>query len=286
MTLLTAGATLVLPAGPWSLSVPGPFDLSLLVLGEDGRVSGDADLVFFGQPATGGVRLGAGTVQVEPGGLRRGAHRLLLLASPEDGRTPFDRLPVPSLQVRARGGTVARFTPSGLSTETVVQVAEVYRRAGGWKLRALGAGYADGLAGLARDFGVEVDDDGPAEQVVAETNRCRAEHGLPALTAEPRLSAAAVAHNDDMVTRGFFAHESPDGGSLVDRVRAAGYPYAVVAENLAAGQRTAPEVVQGWLDSPGHRRNLLSPDVTQIGVAFTTGGPHGTTWTQVFGAPR
>ena len=73
---------------------------------------------------------------------------------------------------------------------------------------------------------------------------------------------------------------------MADRVRAAGYPYAVVAENLAAGQRTAAEVVQGWLDSPGHRRNLLSPDVTQIGVAHAVGGEHGTLWTQVFGRPR
>ncbi len=282
---LSPGQTVPLPVGPWSLCVPGPFDLSVVVLGEDGRVSGDADLVFFGAPVGAGVRLRGDAVEVAPQSLRPGAVRLVLLASAQDGRTPFARLPVPALEVPG----VAVFVPVGLSSETVVQVAEVYRRGSGWKLRALGAGYADGLAGLAREFGVEVDDDGTgglADQVVAETNRRRAEHGLPALVADPRLRAAAERHNDDMATRGFFAHDSPDGRSVADRVQAAGYAYAVVAENLAAGQRAAPEVVQGWLDSPGHRRNLLSPDVTQIGVAHAEGGEHGTLWTQVFGRPR
>lgn len=285
MRCLSPGETVPLPPGPWTLRVPGPFDLSVVVLGADGRVAADTDLVFHGQPVAGGVRLRADAVEVAPLGLRRGAERLVLLASPEDGRTPLGQLPAPALEVAG----VARFVPARLSVETVVQVAEVYRRGAAWKLRALGAGYADGLAGLAREFGVVVDDDGtggPADDVVVETNRWRAEHGLPALTAEPRLTAAAVAHTDDMSARRFFAHESPDGRSVADRVLAAGYPYAVVAENLAAGQRTATEVVHGWLDSAGHRRNLLSPDVTQIGVAYAVGGEHGTLWTQVFGRPR
>ena len=284
MRRLSPGETIPLPAGPWTLCVPGPFDLSVVVLSTDGRVAGDEDLVFFGAPSTGGVRLRGDAVEVAPAGLRRAAERLVLLASPEDGRTPFARLPVPVLEVPG----VARFTPASLSRETVVQVAEVYRRGTGWKLRALGAGYADGLAGLAREFGVEVDDDEPglAGQCVAESNRRRAEHGLAPLAVDARLTAAAVAHGDDMARRGFFAHDSPDGRSVADRVQAAGYAYAVVAENLAAAQRTAAEVVQGWLDSPGHRRNLLSPDVTQIGVAHTAGGAYGTLWTQVFGRPR
>jgi uncharacterized protein YkwD len=60
----------------------------------------------------------------------------------------------------------------------------------------------------------------------------------------------------------------------------------VVAENIAAGQRTAPEVVDGWMNSPGHRKNILSRDVSQIGIGFATGGEYGTMWVQVFGTPR
>lgn len=288
---LTAGATLTLPPGPWQLAVPGPFDLAVVVLGEDGRVAGDADLVFHGQPAAGGVQLRGERVRVDPTGLRPGATRLVLLASPADETSSLGRLPAPALTVTtARGAPVARFTAAGLRTETVVQVAEVYRRGPAWRLRALGAGYDDGLAGLAREFGVEVDD-APAEaapaltEVVALTNDERRARGLVVLTADRRLAAAAQAHNDDMVRRGFFAHECPDGSSVAERVRAAGYAFSLVAENLAAGQRTPAEVVQGWLDSPGHRANLLHRDVRQIGVGRTEGGPYGTTWTQVFGTP-
>ena len=69
-------------------------------------------------------------------------------------------------------------------------------------------------------------------------------------------------------------------------LRAAGYPYRKVAENIAAGQRTAAEVVAGWMDSPGHRRNILDGELAQIGVGHVTGGPYGVLWTQVFGTRR
>jgi uncharacterized protein YkwD/stress response protein SCP2 len=310
---LQAGANCPLPAGPIGLAVAGPFDLSALVVSADGRVAGDADFIFFNQPAAPGVRLVSGSVTVDPAGLRRGADRVVLLASPADLSTPFARLPVPTMTVSANGGRVAQFRAVGLGAETVVQLAEVYRRGNGWKVRAIGQGYADGLAGLARDFGVQVDDDGsgssapppqqppppgpgPApngrgssgvlDEVVAATNSERAQHGLGALTVEPRLAAAAQAHGEDMVARRFFAHDSPDGGTVADRVLAAGYRYSVVAENIAAGQRSAAEVVDGWMNSPGHRRNILSRDVLQIGIGFVAGGEYGTTWVQVFGTPR
>jgi stress response protein SCP2 len=297
VTELVAGANTPLPGGTVTMTVPGPFDLSALVTGSDGKVAGDADFVFYNQPSAPGVRLRPGAVTVDPARLRRGAARVVLVASPEESATPFGRLPVPTLTVLDRDGrTLARFRPGGLTTETVVQLGEIYHRGAGWRLRALGQGYADGLAGLARDFGVEVDDDGSATagadgggllgEVVARTNAERARAGLVPLTVDRRLAAAAQAHTADMVARGFFAHETPDGVSVADRVLAAGYPYSVVAENIAAGQHTAAEVVDGWLDSPGHRANILNPAVRQIGVGFTPGGPCGTTWTQVFGTPR
>lgn len=313
---LGAGANRPLPPGPVELTVPGPFDLSALVLSDDGKVAGDADFVFFNQPVAPGVRLSAGSVTVDPAGLRRGAVRVVLLVSPADLTTPFARLPIPTMTVSSRGAPSARFHAVGLGAETVVQLGEVYRHGGGWKLRAIGQGYADGLAGLARDFGVVVDDDGSAPpatpppaprspatppppppppvpgrgglsaEVVAATNVERARFGLPALTVEPRLALAAQAHGEDMVARRFFSHDSPDGRSVADRVLAAGYHYSVVAENIAAGQRTAPEVVDGWMNSPGHRKNILSRDVSQIGIGFATGGEYGTMWVQVFGTPR
>ena len=285
-TLLVAGANTALPAGPWTLTASGPVDLSAVVLGADGRVRSDGDLVFWNQPSAPGVRLADGAVTVDAQRLRAGAERVVVLASPQDTVTALGRLPAPELVVRAGRTEVAHFVPAGLSTETVVQLAEVYRRDGGWKLRALGAGYADGLAGLVRDFGVRVDEEpsarGLLDQVVTLTNRHRAEHRLGALGWSDRLAAAAQAHNDDMVRRGFFAHESPEGHSVADRVRTAGYGYRVVAENIAAGQCTAGEVVQGWMDSPGHRANILNADVEEIGIAFSEGGRYGTSWTQVF----
>ena len=331
MIELVAGENCPLTDGLVSLCVSGPFDLSALVTGSDGRVAGDGDFVFYNQPEAPGLRLTHGSVTVDVARLRRGAARVVVVASPEDMATPFGRLPAPTMTVVGRGNRlVASFRPTGLAAETVVQLGEVYRRGDGWKFRAIGQGYANGLAGLARDFGVEVDDDGAARayppaaarpvpagdrqvqmgarqlpasgyqppsperllgvpalvgEVVAQTNAQRARYGLTPLTVDHRLTRAAQGHSDDMVARKFFAHDCPDGSSVADRVVAVGYTYAVVAENIASGQRTAAEVVDGWMDSPGHRANILNPDVRQIGVGFTVGGELGTMWTQVFGAP-
>lgn len=292
MSTLTAGGNIALPDGPWTLAVGGPFDLSAVVVSGDGKVRGDSDFVFFNQPAAPGVAMRPGAVTVDARSLRPGADRVVMLVSPEDTVTPLGRLSPPALKViSGRGQEVARFTPSGLTSETVAQLAEVYRRNGQWKLRAIGAGYADGLAGLVRDFGVVVDDEpqpatptGVFAEVVTLTNVQRRNHGLVELTWETRLAAAAQSHNDDMVRRAFFAHENPDGASVADRVRATGYSYCIVAENIAAGQPNPAEVVEGWMNSPGHRKNILTPEIRQIGVGFTTGGEYGTMWTQVFGA--
>jgi stress response protein SCP2 len=320
VTDLVAGANQPLPDGAVTVSLPGPFDLSALVVGADGKVSGDGDFVFYNQPSAPGVRLRPDAVTVEPRRLRAGAERVVLVASPEADGATFGRLPVPTVTVAAGNGrSLARFVPRGLRTETVVQLVEIYRRPGGWKLRALGQGYADGLGGLARDFGVDVADDGhqapgrvqaPGRslvthrptghrasgggdgagavfaEVVRLTNAERGRAGLRALVFDPRLAAAAQAHSEHMAAAGFFAHESPDGRQAWDRVAAAGYQYAKVAENIAAGQPSPAEVVAGWMDSPGHRKNILDSDVTQIGVGRADGGSYGVYWTQVFGRPR
>jgi stress response protein SCP2 len=295
VTELVAGANLALPGSAAGFELPGPFDLSALVLGADGRVGGDADMVFYNQPSAPGVELRAGALGVTPGRLRRGAERVVVLASPEASGASFGALPTPVLTVSGPDGRrFARFAATRLRTETAVQLAEVYRRGGAWRLRAIGQGYADGLGGLVRDFGVDVaeepapvvDAGGPLAEVVAATNVERARHGLAALTVDARLAAAAQAHSEDMVRRDFFSHANPDGQQVWDRALARGYPYRKVAENIAAGQRSAAEVVRGWMDSPGHRANILDGELTQIGVGHALGGGYGTTWTQVFGTPR
>ncbi|ONH29750.1 CAP domain-containing protein [Pseudofrankia asymbiotica] len=416
MLELVAGANAVLPAGAVRVRLSGPFDLSAIVIGDGGRVGDDEDFVFYNQPAAAGVRLapagpggGVDELTIDPRRLRRGAARVVLVASPADRVTPFGRLPAPAATVHDLAGvTLIRLRPPRLGPETALLIGELYQRgssgpagnaggraaaggdgAGGWRIRSIGQGYADGLAGLARDFGVDVEPEpvapvptarqprapgrpapaappdrraprapattpagpprpvpprpapsrspapappprparppsppaagpppmppmpptpsspgrraepgppwapvSPGEadrlaEVIMLTNLQREQHGLRPLTPEPRLAIAAAAHSADMARRHFFDHSSPEGRQVSDRVEAAGYQYATVAENIAAGQRTPMEVVAGWMNSPGHRRNILLPEITEIGVGYAVSDDvYGCYWTQVFGAPR
>ncbi|MFI5756738.1 CAP domain-containing protein [Streptomyces sp. NPDC051569] len=451
MRELVPGGNLPLPDGALSLQVPGPFDLSVLITGDDGKVSGDADFVFYNQPSAPGARLRAGGVSLDPGRLRAGASRVTVTVSPADPGTALSGLPVPALTVVADGaGPLARFTPARPAHETVLLLAEVYRRGAGWKLRALGQGYADGLAGVARDFGVDVAEepaperpagpvrstvraggaasggatgavrgeasgteaefaalvrsarraagvapmvlerrlsaaaqahaevmarqrrlgtDGPGgvsvyqritaagyrylqigeqlvsgprtprefvdycltgdatrgplhdpalteagvghavdarsgdvywtalwarpftgdgllgvtAEVLALTNAERAAAGLRPVAGDVHLGRAAQAYSADMAARAFYSHTSPEGSAPWDRAAAAGAAHRGIGENIACGQRTAREVVRDWMDSPGHRANILKPDFTHLGAGFAGGGPAGTYWTQLFG---
>ncbi|MET7476081.1 CAP domain-containing protein [Streptomyces sp. NPDC005648] len=455
MSELVPGGNTPLPGGAVTIRVPGPFDVSALITDDGGRVRGDADFVFYNQPSAPGARLSGDTLTVDPPRLRPGASRVTVVVSPADPATPLGRLPAPALQVTAPDGRLlARFAPPPPRQETVLLLAEIYRRGTGWKLRALGQGYADGLAGVARDFGVDVTDEGtgpatapaatapaartpaargtaappaslssdrrgvpssdqdrflalvnsareragsppvsldarlagaahahasamaaagrlgaegrdgvfvhqrisatgytyltvgehlvsgprtsgefvdyclrteqarqtlhdpafthvgpahavgggdtywtvlwarpltPADlartaaEVVGLTNRERARAGLRPLATDPRLSTAAQAYSTDMAVRAFYSHTSPEGTQPWDRAAAAGARHRSVGENIACGQRSPAEVVDGWMNSPGHRANILKPDFTHIGVGFAGGGPAGTYWTQLFG---
>ncbi|NUR65009.1 MAG: stress protein [Streptomyces sp.] len=442
MTDLVPGGNLPLPGGIVTVRVPGPFDVSALITDDDGRVRGDTDFVFYNQPAAPGARLTGDTLTLDPARLRAGASRVTVVASPADPGTPLGRLPAPVLDVMGAGGRLlARFAPPRPRRETVLLLAEIYRRGTGWKLRALGQGYADGLAGLARDFGVEVTDDPPASpprplgsrapappltpsspadpggflglvnsaravagsppvtldarlssaarahaaamaasgrlgvegpdgvslyqrltatgysyvtvgehlvsgprtpaefidhclrttqprktvhdpafthaglahvsdsrsgetywtalwarplthtelartasEVVDLTNRERTRRGLPPLAVDPRLTTAAQAHSADMIARAFYSHTAPDGSRPWDRAAAAGATRRSIGENIACGQRSPAEVVEGWMNSPGHRANILTPGFTHIGIGFAGGGAAGTYWTQLLGA--
>ncbi len=105
------------------------------------------------------------------------------------------------------------------------------------------------------------------------------------LTMNPELRCAARVHSKDMLERGYFDHTNPDGEDPFVRMNRAGYDWFTAGENIAAGQPTPSEVMQGWMDSPGHCRNIMSPDFADIGVgAFAgEGGAYGLYWTQVFG---
>lgn len=513
MTELVPGGNLSLPDTALTVEVPGPFDLSLLITDDSGKVGGDGDFVFYNQPSAPGVRLYEGRAELDPRRLRPGATRVTVVVSPADPGTALGRLPLPVLTVlTVRGGggrtVLARFTPARPAHERVLLLAEIYRRGPGWKLRALGQGYADGLAGIARDFGVEVTEEpatsapgaagradisggrgasgppgrsgstgpsneprapgragirgllgglgeagriggrgpsgppswsggragasgasgtpglagvsnlpggagefgelvrdvrlraglpavvldrrlsgaarahaavmagqrrlgaegadgvsvfqrvtaagyryiridqhlvsGPrtpgefveyclsgertrealydpalteagvgqavdsrsgdvywtalwacpftsdglvrtAAEVVALTNAERTAAGLRPLADDRRLASAAQAYSADMAARAFYAHTSPEGLEPWDRAAAAGATHRGIGENIACGQRSPREVVRGWMNSPGHRANILKPDFTHIGIGFAGGGPAGTYWTQLFG---
>ncbi|MCT2589636.1 CAP domain-containing protein [Streptomyces sp. N2-109] len=450
MSDLIPGGNQALPDGVLSIRVPGPFDLSVLITGDGGKVTGDGDFVFFNQPSAPGTQLRGDTVTVDPRRLRSGASRVTVVVSPAETGTPLGRLPAPLMSVTGSTGTpLAHFAPERPTSESVLLLAEIYRRGDGWKIRALGQGYADGLAGVARDFGIDVADDGAAPgvgagvgagatpgspaatapgglpagpfhafvgvvnaqragvgtppvapdarlataaqthaasmaaqnrldaggpdgtsvfqqvttcgyaylflaedlvsgprtpaafvdyclsqepgrsplldatftqvglgqatgartgdvywtalwaqpfttdglartatEVIALTNAERARARLAPLTGETRLTTAAQAHSADMVARDFYSHTTPEGHEPWDRAAAAGCTHRGIGENIACGQRSAAEVVDGWMNSPGHRANILKPDFTHIGIGYATGGRAGTYWTQLFGMSR
>lgn len=143
---------------------------------------------------------------------------------------------------------------------------------------------------------IVVDGGMPAEtfsdRVVYLTNVARSTAGLPPLKSEPQLTKAALGHALDMAVRNFFGHTNPDGQEPWVRMQEAGYDWIRAGENIAAGQRTPEEVVQAWMDSPGHRKNILSGDFLEIGVAHhfepadRYPGPEGyhDYWVQDFGS--
>ena len=102
-----------------------------------------------------------------------------------------------------------------------------------------------------------------------------------------KLLQAADRHSRDMTQHNFFDHTGSDGSSIAARVDATGYEWRAVGENIAAGQRSASEVVAGWLNSPGHCRNLMNPVFTQVAVTCVedNGADYTRYWTNVLATP-
>jgi uncharacterized protein YkwD len=119
-------------------------------------------------------------------------------------------------------------------------------------------------------------------EVVRLTNAERAKAGCGALKHDARLRAAAFGHSSDMSANSYFDHNSRDGRDFADRIRAAGFSFTAAGENIAQGYPTAAAVVNGWMNSPGHRQNILNCAYTHIGVGHAANGSY---WTQDFARP-
>lgn len=121
--------------------------------------------------------------------------------------------------------------------------------------------------------------------VIKLVNDERTQRGLAPLKANPDVSGVAREKSRDMRDRNYFSHTSPTYGSPFEMLRQFGISFRSAGENIAAGQRTAKDVVQGWMNSPGHRKNILNSNYTQIGVGYAEGGRMRHYWTQMFIRP-
>jgi uncharacterized protein YkwD len=126
------------------------------------------------------------------------------------------------------------------------------------------------------------------QTMLVRVNAERATAGAPPFTLDPRLNAAAQSHAEDMLARSYYGHESPEGTRPRDRIQAKGYQPEMVAENIARGALSVGDAVDGWLRSRDHRRNLLHPRLTEMGIGLAVGKDrtgYTALWVQTFGAP-
>ncbi|MEU8680070.1 TerD family protein [Streptomyces sp. NPDC048611] len=173
-------------------TVGAPVDLSALLVAVDGKVRSDDDMVFFNQPSaeSGAVRHfaadadGPERIEVNPAALPPEVDRVVMVGScdPEDVTRTFREVDQVTVRVVHAGADPLRFRPPALTDgERAVLLVEMYRRGSAWKLRAIGQGYANGLAGLATDFGVEVEEPEELHAAVGQPE----EHSVVPTPAEP-----------------------------------------------------------------------------------------------------
>ena len=124
-----------------------------------------------------------------------------------------------------------------------------------------------------------------ASEVLNLVNQERKKAGLQPLTLSEKLTIIANTKASDMAEKNYFSHDSPTYGSPFDMLKHFGVSYTAAGENIAAGQRSAQEVMNSWMNSSGHRANILNKNYTELGVGYTTGGQYGTEWVQLFIKP-
>lgn len=119
-------------------------------------------------------------------------------------------------------------------------------------------------------------------QVLTLVNQERYKAGLKPLQMDWELQRVARMKSQDMAQKNYFSHTSPTYGSPFDMMKSFGIKYRSAGENIASGQRTPQDVMDSWMNSSGHRANILKPDFTHIGVGYYHGGKYGHMWTQMF----
>ncbi|RDY27226.1 sporulation protein [Romboutsia weinsteinii] len=120
------------------------------------------------------------------------------------------------------------------------------------------------------------------QEVVNLVNVERSKQGLKPLTLNAKLSNVATTKSQDMINKNYFDHTSPTYGSPFDMMKQFGISYRTAGENIAMGQRTPSEVVNAWMNSEGHRKNILSANFTEIGVGVAKNSNGSIYWTQMF----
>ncbi|MGW2107401.1 TerD family protein [Streptomyces sp. NPDC001948] len=196
MTAMTPGSNIPLSAARVAVDVSAPvrLDVSGLLLTADGKVRSDDDFIFYNQPNGPGVtyRSGGGTapdaIVVDTTAVPPGIEKIVVTASPDAAGQTFQGIePTATVRNADDGSALATFTPPRLGAETALVVIEVYLRNGAWKARAVGQGYANGLAGIATDFGVSVEEE-PTPAPVAPV----APPAPVAAPVDPRIAAPPV----------------------------------------------------------------------------------------------
>lgn len=121
-----------------------------------------------------------------------------------------------------------------------------------------------------------------AEEVLQLVNQERKKQGLKALNLSSNLTKVATVKSEDMRDKHYFSHQSPTYGSPFEMMQQFGITYRTAGENIAGGQRSSQEVMNSWMNSSGHRANILNKNYTELGVGYVTGGDYGTYWVQEF----
>ncbi|AZM52569.1 stress-induced protein [Streptomyces sp. WAC 01529] len=206
MTAMTPGSNIPLTVARVAVDVAAPvrLDVSGLLLTADGKVRSDDDFIFFNQPSGPGVtyQSGGGTtpdkITVDTAAVPPGIEKIVVTASPDAAGQSFQGIePTATIRNADDGSVLATFTPPQLGAETALVIVEIYLRNGAWKARAVGQGYANGLAGIATDFGVSVEEPAPAAPAAAPAAPMappvgQPVQGPPPPAADPRQAAPAA----------------------------------------------------------------------------------------------
>ncbi|WP_267241381.1 TerD family protein [Streptomyces sp. PR69] len=224
MTAMTPGSNIPLSAARVAVDVAAPvrLDVSGLLLTADGKVRSDDDFIFYNQPTGPGVtyRSGGGAapdaIIVDTAAVPPGIEKIVVTASPDAAGQTFQGIePTATLRNADDGTALATFTPPRLGAETALVVVEIYLRNGAWKARAVGQGYANGLAGIATDFGVSVDEE-PAAAPMAPPAPAAPAAADPRVAAPPMPSAppAAAAAPTPAGAAGAAGAAAPGAGKI------------------------------------------------------------------------